>query len=108
MTEINQVFDGDLAERVFLIASTIFVAFYAGGILLTQWTKAGSRRTVFQAKTAVTALFLALALTAVASGFWRPNGSSSAVNGPASISPIELQRAVDVKSLPERQVENLF
>ena len=74
MTEINQVFDGDLAERVFLIASAIFVAFYAGGILLTQWTKAGSRRTAFQAKTAVTALFFALALTAVASGFWRPNG----------------------------------
>lgn len=31
MTELNQVFDGDLAERVFLIASIIFVVLYACG-----------------------------------------------------------------------------
>ena len=107
MTEFNQVFDGDLAELVFLIASVIFVVLYAGGILLMQQTRAGSRRAVFQAKTAGAALFFALALTAVASGFWRSH-STNAGNSPASISPIELQSAVDMKSLPEQQVVNPF
>ena len=36
MTELNQVFDGDLAERVFLIISIIFVVLYACGILLIR------------------------------------------------------------------------
>ena len=35
MTELYQVFDGDLAERVFLIVSVIFVVLYACGILLS-------------------------------------------------------------------------
>ena len=52
MTELNQVFDGDLAERVFLIVSVIFVVLYACGILLMQRTEAGARRTVFHGKTA--------------------------------------------------------
>jgi hypothetical protein len=107
MTELNQVFDGDLAERVFLVASVIFVALYACGILYMQRTQARSRRSVFQAKTAGAALFFALALTAVASGFWRPH-TTNAGKIPASISPIELQSAVDMKSLPEQQVENPF
>jgi hypothetical protein len=107
MTEFNQVFDGDLAERVFLIASVIFVALYAFGILFMQRTQARSRRAVFQAKTAGAALFFALALTAVASGFWRSH-ATNAGNSPGSISPIELQSAVDMKSLPEQQVGNPF
>lgn len=52
MTELNQVFDGDLAERVFLIASIIFVVLYACGILLLQQTEARARRPVFHGKTA--------------------------------------------------------
>ena len=48
MTELNQVFDGDLAERVFLIASAIFVAFYAGGILLMQRTQLGPAARCFR------------------------------------------------------------
>jgi hypothetical protein len=107
MTELNQVFDGDLAERVFLIGSVIFVALYAGGILLMQQTRAGSRRTAIRAKTVGVALFFALALTAVASGFWRSH-ATNAGNSPAAISPIELQSAVDMKSLPEQQVGNPF
>src|SRR5450631_2806517 len=107
MTELDQVFDGDLAERVFLIGSVIFVALYTCGILFMQRTQARSRRAVFQTKTAGAALFFALALTAVASGIWRPH-ATIAGNRPASISPTELQSAVDMKSLPEQQVENPF
>lgn len=107
MTEFNQVFDGDLAERVFLIASVIFAALYACGILLIQRTGTRPRHTVFQAKIAGTALFFALALTAVASGFWRPQATTTG-NSPQSISPIELQNAVDMKSLPEQQTGNPF
>ena len=108
MTELYQVLDGASAERAFLIASAGFIAFYACGILAMQWTDAGSRRTVFQAKTAVTALFIALAITAAASGFWRSQASSNAGNSPASISPIDLQSAVDMKSLPEQQTGSPF
>ena len=107
MTKLNQVFDGDLPERVFLIGSVIFAALYAGGILFMQRTRVKSRRMVFQAKTAGAALFLALALTAIASGFWRSH-ATNASNSPASISPIALQSAIDMKSLPEQQVGNLF
>lgn len=107
MTELYQLLDGNLAERVFLIASVGFIAFYACGILLVQWSEADSRRTVFQAKTAVSALFLAFALTAVASGFWRPHAMNTGSN-PASVSPIDLQSAVDMKSLPEQRLGDLF
>ncbi|MGB8575236.1 MAG: hypothetical protein WCD56_01560, partial [Pseudolabrys sp.] len=34
--------------------------------------------------------------------------SSGAVNNPVSVSIVELQSTVDMKSLPEQQVESLF
>jgi len=109
MTELNQVFDGDLAERVFLIVSVIFVVLYACGILLLQRAEARAHRTVFHGKTAVTALFLTVAISLVANGLGLFNSSArGAVNNPVSISIIELQSAVDMKSLPEQQVESLF
>jgi hypothetical protein len=106
MTELNQVFDGDLAERVFLIVSVIFVVLYACGILLMQRTEAKARRTAFYGKTAVTALFLTVAISLVANGLLF--SSSGAVNNPVSVSIVELQSTVDMKSLPEQQVESLF
>jgi hypothetical protein len=109
MTELNQVFDGDLAERVFLIVSVIFVVLYACGILLLQRTEGRARRTVFHGNTAVTALFLTVAISLVAHGLGLFNPLvRGAVNNPVSISTIELQSAVDMKSLPEQQVESLF
>lgn len=107
MTELYQLLDGNLAERAFLIASAGFIVFYACGILLMQWSKAGPRRTVFRAKTAGAALLFALAFTAIASGFWRSHAMNAGSN-PASISPIDLQSAVDVKSLPEQRLGDLF
>ena len=130
MTELNQVFDGDLAERAFLIVSVIFVVLYACGILLMQRTEAKARRTAFYGKTAVTALFLTVAagvgkftayenendryggkparqaISLVANGLLF--SSSGAVNNPVSVSIVELQSTVDMKSLPEQQVESLF
>jgi hypothetical protein len=92
MTELNQVFDGDLAERVFLIVSAIFVALYACEVLLVQRTEAGARRTAFHGKTAATVLFLTVAISLAANGLGLFNPSaSSAANNPASISIIELQ-----------------
>jgi hypothetical protein len=68
MSELNQVFDGDLAEHVFLIVSVIFVVLYVGGFLLMQRTEAKARRTVIPGKTAVMALFLTVAISVVANG----------------------------------------
>jgi hypothetical protein len=109
MTEFIQVFDGDLAQQVFLIVSLIFVALYACGILFLQRTETGPRRTVFHAKTAMNALFLAVAISVIANGLGVFHSSSSgAAKGPVSISISELQRAVDMKSLPVQRVESLF
>jgi hypothetical protein len=106
MTEFNQVFDGGLAERIFLIVSVIFVALYACGILLMQRTEAKARRTALHGKTAVTALFITVAISLVANGLLFK--SSGAVNNPVSVSIVELQSALDMKSLPEQQVESPF
>jgi hypothetical protein len=54
----------------------------------------------------VTALFLTVAISLVANGLLFK--SSGAVNNPASVSIVELQSAVDVKSLPEQPVESPF
>ena len=109
MTEFNQVFDGGLAERVFVIVSIIFMILYACGILFMWRTESRSRRTAFHGRTAIMALFLAVAISAFAGGLGLFNSSSrGAVNSPVSISIIEVQSAVDIKSLPEQQVESLF
>jgi hypothetical protein len=109
MTELNQVFDGDLAERVFLIVSVIFAALYACGILLMQWTDAKSSWTVFHGKIALTALFFAVAISAAAGGSGLFNSpSSGAVKNPVSLSISEIQSAVDVESLPEQKLGSFF
>jgi hypothetical protein len=109
MTEFSQVFDGDLAEHVFFIASVIFAALYAGGIFLMQWNDAKSRWTVLHGKIAMTALFFAVVISAAAGGFGLFNSpSSGAVNSPASLSISEIQSAVDVESLPEQTVGIFF
>ena len=109
MTELNQVFDGDLAEHMFLIASVIFAALYAGGILLMQRTDAKSRWTVFHGKIAITSLFFAVAISGTAGGLGLFNSpSSGAVNRPASLSINEIQSSVDVESLPEQTVGSFF
>jgi len=109
MTEINQVFDGDLAEHVFIIASVFFAALYACGILLMQWSDARYRWMVFHGKIATTALFFVVAISAAAGGLGLFNSSSSgAVNNPVSLSISEMQSAIDVKSLPEQQVGSFF
>ena len=107
MTEFNQVFDGGLAERVFFIVSIIFMLLYACGILLMWRTEARSRRTAFHRRTAIMALFIAVTISAVAGGLGLFNPSSSgAVNNPVSTSIIELQSAVDMKSLPMQKMHD--
>ena len=54
MTELNQVFDGDLTERVFLILSAIFAILYAGGILFMQRASVKWRWTASHGKIATT------------------------------------------------------
>ena len=107
MTEFNQVFDGGLAERVFFILSIIFMILYACGILLMWHIEGGSRRKAFHGRTAIMALFLAVAISAVAGrlGLFNPS-SSAAVNSPVSTSIMELQRGVDMKSLPVQKMND--
>jgi hypothetical protein len=107
MTEFNQVFDGGLAERVFFIVSIIFMLLYACGILLMWRTETGARRTALHRRTAIMALFLAVAISAVGGGLGLFNPSSGgAVNGPVSTSIIDLQSAVDMKALPVQKMHD--
>ena len=99
--------DGGLAERVFFIVSIVFMVLYACGILFMWRPKSRSRRTAFHGRTAITALFLAVTISAVAGGLGLFNSSSSgAVSSPASISIIELQSAVDMKTLPVQKMND--
>jgi hypothetical protein len=107
MTELNQVFDGDLSVRVFLAISAVFIALYVGGILALRWTVTKPRRPVFRVRTALTALFLAVAITAIAGGLFKAV-SSGAAKETASVSIMELQSAIDANALPEQQVADLF
>ena len=107
MTEFNQVFDGGLAERVFFVISIIFMLLYACGILLMRRTETGARRTALHRKTAILVLFLAIAISAGAGGLGLFNPSSGgAVNGPVSISTIDLQSAIDMKALPVQKMHD--
>ena len=107
MTEFNQVFDGSLAERVFVIVSIIFMVLYACGILFMWRTESRSRRAAFYGRTAIMALFLAVAISAVAGGLGLFNSSTSgAVNSPVSTSIIELQSAVDMTTLPVQKMND--
>jgi hypothetical protein len=114
MTEFNQVLDGGVAERVFFIVSIIFMLLYACGILLMWRTETGPRRTalhrrttMLHRRTTIMALFLAVAISAVAGGLGLIKPSSGgAVNGPVSTSIIDLQSAVDMKALPLQKMHD--
>jgi hypothetical protein len=107
MTEFNQVFDGDLAERVFIIGSILFAALFAAGIFLQRPVVTGARRMAFYGKTAMTALLVAAAVSTTMGGFGVFGGQSNATpNSPASISIGDLHKSIDVRSLPVQFVEN--
>jgi hypothetical protein len=108
MNELDQVFDGDLAERTFFIISAIFAIVYAAAIILMPQVGLWYGRTVFRRKKKAAALLIALAMSAVASGFWGLRASSRDAVNPASVSVTELQNKVDMKTLPEQEVGDLF
>jgi hypothetical protein len=107
MTEFNQLFDGGLAERVFFTFSIVFMLAYACGILFMRRTAAGSSRSGLRSRTAMMALFLAVAVSAVVGGLvlFIPT-SGGAVNRPATLSISDLGRAVDAKSLPVQKMHD--
>ena len=108
MNELNEVFDGDLAERVFLAASVSFIVLYACGILLMWRIKVVSRPdTIYHGRTAITALLLAVVITTAAGGMRLFHSSArDADNTPASTSIIELQSSADMKSLPTQKIKD--
>ena len=107
MTEFNQVFDGDLAERIFIVGSIIFAALFAGWIFLQRPVETGARRMAFYGKTALTALVVAAAVSTTMGGLGVFGAPSKATpNSPASISISDLHKSIDVRLLPVQFVEN--
>ena len=107
MSEFNQVFDGGLAERVFLILSIVFMLVYAGIVLFIWRTAAQSSRSALHPRTAIMALFLAVAISAVIGGLWLFGPTSGrAAHEPASLSIADVASAVDMKSLPVQKMHD--
>lgn len=108
MNEFNEVVDGDLAERVFLVASVGFVTLYACGILLMWRIKAVPHpRTVYHGRAAITALLLAVTISTAAGGlklFYSSAGD--AASSPGSTPILKLQSSAGVKSLPTQKIKD--
>jgi hypothetical protein len=98
MPELN-IFDGGLAERVFLIGSMVFIALYAAGILfLRRRGEVRINRVALHGRAAGIALFVAAAVSAAAGGLGPFNVSpSDAANKPVSLSIDALHSAVDTR-----------
>jgi hypothetical protein len=108
MPEFDQVFDGDLAQRGFFIISVIFAIMYATAAIFMLRVVPGSGRKVLRRRTVMTALLVALGMSAIAGGFWGLRASSREAATSASVSVMTLQSQVDTKTLPEQQVGDLF
>lgn len=109
MTEFNHGLDDSLVKHVFIVGFILFGVLFAYGILLRRSIEAGMARMAPYARTAMTALVLAAAVSAVMGSLDLLNtGSSAAADNPITISINDLQRSIDTRSLPVQQVENLI
>ena len=110
MTELNQIFDGDWAQLVFFVGSTIFVTIYACGFVLQRSNQREAPPFAYPGRIAMVALFLVAIICTIAGIRLGPlnSGQSEAAIGPASLSISDLHTTVNVGSLPVQQVEEPF
>jgi len=108
MTEFDQVFDGDLAQRAFFIVSAIFGIMYATAAIFMSRVGHGSGRKVFRRRTAVTALLVALGVSVMAGSVFGHRESPREAATGASVPVMQLQSKVDMKTLPELQMGDAF
>ena len=108
MPELS-IFDHDLSQRVFLIATILFIALYAAAFLFLRGRPMASLNGVMlHSRAAAVALFIAAAVTAVGGGLGLFNTASGAANRPASMSIGALHATMDMRALPVQQVDQPF
>lgn len=104
MTELSQIFEGELSKHVFIVGSILFgvVAIYAAAFVrhITQRSSVRSDRSRLTPVT-IGALVMVAALVG---GLNFMGASGSDVLRPPSISIAELMQQIDVWSFPEQLV----
>jgi hypothetical protein len=107
MNDLTQIFDGDLAERVFIIGSSGFLLLFAAGALFLSRHKARTRPNSFAKSFALFALIIGAAIVAMAGSVAVGKLSSrSAAADTGSMSIEEIHKSIDMHALPVQYVQD--
>jgi hypothetical protein len=110
MNEFSEIFSGDLTVEILCVSSIVLLLLYGAGFdLLRRWKRTALRMPAVQ-RHVISGLGAALVAMAVGFGLHAANVTiasartqSGAMN---SISPQELHRSVEMKSLPVQHFED--
>jgi len=109
MDEFAEIISSELVTRVYLIVSLVFVLIYVAGFLLLRgWAHSRKQKPIIS-RHAVPGLAAALVAGAIGFGLHPAIISKTAIAGVQSavtISPEELQRQIDMNTLPVLRVDN--
>ena len=109
MDEFAEIFSSELATRVYLIVSLLFVVLYVAGLLLLRGLPSPRNRRPIISQHVVPGLGAALVAGAIAFGLHTAFINKTAVasvQSAVTISPEELQRQIDMNILPVLRVDN--
>lgn len=109
MDEFAEIFSSELATRVYLIVSLLFVLLYVVGLLLLRGLPSPRNRRPIISQHVVSGLGAALAAGAIGFGLYSATISKTVVarvQSAVTISPEELQRQIELNTLPVLHVDN--
>ena len=109
MDEFGEIFSSELATRVYLIVSLLFVVLYVAGLLLLRGLPSPRNRRPIISQHVVPGLGAAFVAGAIGFGLYSAIVSKTVVarvQSAVTISPEELQRQIDMNTLPVLRVDN--
>ena len=109
MDEFADLFRSELATRVYLIVSLLFVLLYVAGFLLLRVLPSPRNRRPIISQHVVPGLGAAFVAGAIGFGLYSAIVSKTVVarvQSAVTISPEELQRQIDMNTLPVLRVDN--
>jgi hypothetical protein len=109
MNEFSEIFSNDLTTEIFCFTTIAFALLYAAAfVLLQRWSRTFGPTTAMHIASCLGA---ALAAAAIGLGLHAVNitiaSARGHVEGATSISPQELHRSVDMKTLPSQTFDDL-
>ena len=110
MNRFSEIFSTDLTTTIFCLSSMTFLLLYVAGIvMLRKWSRIAARTSVFH-RHFISGFGAALMATAFGFGLHAADVTMASARGQSeatySISPQELHRSVDMKSLPVQTIED--